>query len=126
MINALGKRSYDNAVNKGFYQKPQSPLERHMLIVSEIAEATEEARKGTPAVYWNTEHGQVAHHDAGGAFELRVGDDLQKPEGELIELADAMIRIMDYATSKGWDLEAAIKAKMTYNETRPFMHGKKY
>ena len=50
-----------------------------------------------------------------------------KPEGELIELADAVIRIFDYAGAKGWDLEEAIKLKMTYNKTRSHRHGgKKY
>jgi hypothetical protein len=48
-----------------------------------------------------------------------------KTEGEAIELADAVIRIMDYFEAMGWDLEEAIRIKSAYNETRPYRHGGK-
>ena len=44
---------------------------------------------------------------------------------EAVELVDAVIRIADYFGSKGWDLEKIIKAKMSYNEGRPYRHGGK-
>lgn len=42
------------------------------------------------------------------------------------ELADAVIRILDFAGHHNLRLGEAIAAKMQYNLTRPFMHGKKY
>ena len=42
------------------------------------------------------------------------------------ELADAVIRIMDYAFGKDLDIAGAILAKMEYNESREFMHGKTF
>lgn len=48
-----------------------------------------------------------------------------KPEGEAIELADAIIRAMDYFGGMGWDLEKAITLKHEYNKTRAFRHGGK-
>jgi NTP pyrophosphatase (non-canonical NTP hydrolase) len=67
-----------------------------MLIVGEIAEAEEALRHG-------------------------------KPQPEFAEeLADAMIRIGDLAHKMGINLEAAIAAKQAYNETRPYMHGKRF
>ena len=42
------------------------------------------------------------------------------------ELADAVIRIMDYAFGKDLDVAGAIVAKMEYNESREFMHGKTF
>lgn len=105
--------------------KERSPLDIHMLIVSEIAEGTEEARIGSAPIYWKTSTGVVTQQDAGGSYELRVGDELQKPEGELVELADAVIRIMDYCGYKGWDLQKAIEAKVEYNATRAHRHGGK-
>lgn len=72
-IQELVKLAFDNAKAKGWHDKERPPLEYHMLMVSEIAEATEEARKSMPPVY------------------VKDG----KPEGELIELADAVIRIAD-------------------------------
>ena len=97
-----------------------------MLIVSEIAEATEEARKGTPPVYVIQNDMVIPIESVSfESFEMREGDKvrMQKPEGELIELADAIIRICDYAGSRGWDLEIAVAAKMAYNATRSHMHG---
>lgn len=122
MINQLCKQAYWNAKNKGFYEEPPTALERHMLIVTEIAEASEEARKGTPPVYKvsYTEGGDARHCVPGTPGFLPPS----KPEGELIELADAAIRIFDYCGSKGWDLEEAIKMKMEYNANRPHKHGK--
>lgn len=43
---------------------------------------------------------------------------------EEIELADAVIRICDYAGAYGLRLSGALLAKMVYNRSRPFKHGK--
>lgn len=100
------KRIHDLARVKGWYDKPRTPLEIHMLIVSEVAEASEEVRNGKPDFYPNDK-------------------DPDKPEGEMIELADSVIRIMDYFEYKGWDLEDAIHTKHVYNVTRKYRHGGK-
>lgn len=91
------------ARTKGFYDKPKTDLESIMLMVSELAEAAEEIRKTTVLIYYN----------------------LGKPEGLAIELADCVIRILDYCESKHIDLEYCMKIKNKYNKTRPYMHGKK-
>jgi NTP pyrophosphatase (non-canonical NTP hydrolase) len=51
--------------------------------------------------------------------------DCVKPEGLPIELADAVIRILDYCEYAGIDLGVAIRQKMAYNELRPYRHGGK-
>ena len=94
---------HENAVSKGWWDQERNPLEIHALIHSEISEATECARNGEPDF----------HVDEG------------KPEGEAVELADAVIRILDYAAKRGWDFDAVVKAKMEYNKTRPHRHGGK-
>jgi hypothetical protein len=95
------------SLEKGWYD-PSNPertaLEFHMLFVSEIAEATEAVRTNSPSFFVS---------DSG------------KPEGERVELADAVIRIMDYFESRGWDLETVMAAKHDYNKTRPYRHGGK-
>lgn len=48
-----------------------------------------------------------------------------KPEGIAIELADAVIRILDYCGHVGIDIEKAIEIKHEYNKTRPYKHGGK-
>ena len=92
------------AKRKGWWDKPRSALEVHMLMVSEIVEATEEVRRNT-----------LPDYEAGG-----------KPEGEAVELVDCMIRIMEYfAYKKSWNLEALLQKKIAYNEQRPYRHGDK-
>ena len=106
-MKKLCEEIHEIAKLKGWWEGgTRSALEIHMLIVSEIAEATEEARKGTKPIYCLDEY---------------------KPEGEAIELADAVIRIMDYFAHKGWDLQECIEEKIRYNKGRPYRHGgKKY
>lgn len=65
-----------------------------MLITSEIAEAMEGERKGL------------------------MDDKLPNREMAEVELADALIRIFDYAGAFGYDLEGAYQEKMAYNKTR--------
>ena len=79
--------------------------EKMLLIVSEIAEALEEFRIGR------------------GLAEIYFSAEL-KPEGIPIEIADAVIRIFDFCEANNIDLEDALAIKMSYNERRPFKHGK--
>lgn len=102
-LNYYVNEIHKAAKEKGWYDKPVKPLEVHALIHCEVAEASEEVRKGAESFY--IERG--------------------KPEGEAIELVDAVIRIMDYFGHKGWDMEQLLKVKMTYNKTRSYRHGGK-
>ena len=42
------------------------------------------------------------------------------------ELADTVIRILDYSYAKGLDIQGAVLAKMKFNEQREHKHGKKF
>ena len=106
------------AKDKGWYETKRSPLEAHMLMVSELSEATEEVRKGYPPMYIEAGDKKVTNP---------AEFDGAKPEGEAIELADAVIRIADYFGYRGWSLEEAIRLKVDYNKNRSYRHGgKKY
>lgn len=110
------------AKTKGWYDTPRSALEYHMLMVSEIAEASEEVRKGSPAIYFEKGHvvADVNLEDNSITFEAN-----EKPEGEFIELADAVIRIMDYFEYNNVSLELMLERKHNYNKTRSYRHGGK-
>jgi hypothetical protein len=118
-INELVGIVHENAKAKGWWESQRESGTIQMLIVSEIAEACEESRKGTPPIY-------VIGNNSELITDMNfIRDSLAKPEGELVELADAVIRIMDYCGHKNWNLEEAIKIKMKYNETRSHRHGGK-
>lgn len=132
-LNEIMQKVHNLAVEAGWWTDyeidrelpPEVRLSKHMLMVTELAEASEEVRNKAPAYYWNSSHGRVVHQDVGGSHNLSAGENLLKPEGELSELADVVIRVMDYCGFHGWDLEAAIMAKHEYNKTRAFRHGGK-
>ena len=48
-----------------------------------------------------------------------------KPEGIAVELADCIIRILDYCGHENIDIENVIKIKHEYNKTRSYKHGGK-
>lgn len=74
-------------------------------------------------------HGELSEaHEAyrsGYGFKSWVGP-TGKPEGVPSELADVVIRVADLCGVHGIDLEAAIEAKLAYNQTRPFRHGRQF
>lgn len=107
MLNELAKECYENSKAHGFWDASQNVGEKFALMHSEISEAFEEHRAGQPS--------DKVYHSGPG---------FHKPEGIPIELADCMIRILDFCGAYGIDIEAAIKEKMEYNKTRPFMHNK--
>jgi NTP pyrophosphatase (non-canonical NTP hydrolase) len=79
---------------------------RLMLIAGEAIEAHEEIRKGHA----------VDHQYLNGT----------KPEGVPAELADILIRVLDFAADAGIDLASVVEEKLGYNATRERMHGKKF
>ena len=93
------------AVRKGWLNpgNPREPLKLLMLTVTELAEAAEAFRNGNPPC------------ERPGMEHFSHAEE---------ETADAIIRLLQMAGEYGWDIEAAIAAKMEFNETRPHMHGK--
>jgi len=112
-ISTLQKLAHQTAVEKGWWEGNNHNIpEKLMLIVSEISEALEEYRNGKPCSFIYID-------------DFRPDELNNKPEGFPIELADAVIRIMDLCGYLNIDLEAAITQKMDYNATRPYRHGGK-
>lgn len=100
--NRLAQQNYENAKTKGFYDKPQDDGTRIALMHSELSEALEALRKG---------NGPDSHIPAFTGVEA--------------ELADTIIRIMDFAAANGHRVAEAIISKMAYNANRPYRHGGK-
>lgn len=93
-----------------------------MLMVSELAEGTEELRAGHPVdhTYYTGKTG--GHHDE----QIHMNGVPQlKPEGMPSELADTVIRIMDFCFTEGIPLWEMIMEKLQFNSTRGHKHGGK-
>lgn len=54
-----------------------------------------------------------------GVRKDQMDDKLPHRKMEEVELADCLVRIFDYAESKGYDLTAALLEKVQFNMTRP-------
>ncbi|NLI22267.1 MAG: hypothetical protein GX418_12085 [Clostridiales bacterium] len=135
-MNALAQEIHKNAVAHGWWDGAERKLpEILMLIVSELAEALEEYRNGRPMLYHecNALKEPCATTGEGAERECKQFAGLEddcvewnpKPEGIAIELADAVIRILDYCGKANIDIEDAIRMKHEYNTTRPYRHGGK-
>lgn len=120
-LNALRDAAYENAVAHGFHNRPQTVGEAMALIHSEVTEAFEAYREG----------GSLSAHlyNMAGDMETTISASssgrLYKPIGVVSELADIIIRVLDFSGKHNIDIERAVKEKMTFNITRPHMHGGK-
>lgn len=104
---------------------------RLALITTEVAEAIEEIRNGRAVdETWYKNPPLTAEKLAAVADDLRAGrvtvPKPLKPEGVPSELADIVIRAMDFAEEFGIDLAAAVEEKISYNKTREYRHGKQF
>ena len=96
------KNIYKTNVLKGWTTLERRDGELIALIHSEVSEALEALRKGNPM---SKKVPEITHAEE--------------------ELADAIIRIMDMAFNKKWNMPRAIFLKMEYNKTRSYRHGGK-
>jgi len=102
------KTIHQYAKDKGWWDEPRSIGDIFMLFTSEVAEAYEEYRNG---------------HEVNETYFNE--DAPTKPEGVPTELADVIIRILDFCRHAGIDMQAVMAQKHRYNLTRPYRHGGK-
>lgn len=97
-----------NVTSQSFYPIPEGhnlvKTTKIMLVVTELAELVEGLRKPLETKF-----------DGNACYT-----------NEEEEVADAIIRLLDYAGAYGLQIGEALCAKMAKNESRPFKHGKEF
>lgn len=131
-LNKLRDEIYENAKAHGFHDVKRTVGDGLMLICTEAAEAFEAYREGAKVAEMRYE----CKHPKGDCGDDRLPccdshlDDgsavcLHKPVGVPSEIADIIIRCLDFAGEYAIDIERVVNEKMAYNKTRPFKHGNK-
>lgn len=150
-IDTTAGRIHQTAADHGFWDKPRNLGEMLMLVTSELAEALEEDRAGNPLVYFKCGLCGAQADQPDSERHLMPSSNkvlmiirkifhigplvpcdgvIDKPEGALVEVCDAIIRLFD----TGWDMAErtpytvgqVMAIKMAYNNSREHMHGKAY
>jgi NTP pyrophosphatase (non-canonical NTP hydrolase) len=128
----MAKEIHALAILKGWWENPPSFLEVVALCHSELSEAVEEYRNHKPNIYYDCgidEHDDdcICEPEDTGCGSSCEGCEVKgnKPEGIGTELADCIIRILDYCAYAGIDIDEIIRLKHEYNKTRPYKHGGK-
>ena len=99
--NAVAHGWWDDT--KDFDERLAKIPEKILLVHCELSEAVEEFRTGNIKLYYE--------------------DD--KPEGVFVELADAIIRILDLCGACGVDIAYMLELKHQFNVKRSYRHGNK-
>lgn len=130
-LNDLAQQINKTARDHGFWEADRNFGEMLALIHSEVSEALEEHRSGNPNVWYM--HGKDCALATGAVQQLRSSIQpfagcscTPKPEGTAVELADALIRILDTMHSLDVDIDKVVAEKMAYNDSRPYKHGRAY
>lgn len=129
-LNKYAEEIHENAEQKGWWENgPRSFREIRKLAVSEISEATECVRNKEPfcwqehvssikdvfKVNYDGSKAQVEFTGTGRKIEYGssqfIDHPLIKPEGESVELVDAVIRLLDFSAANHLDLR--IQEKQT-------------
>lgn len=135
MLNKLSKKLLKESEKIfGKQLQQEHPLASLMLVVSELSEVAEAIRIPELPIY---QVQTVTGYDGGcleegpttHIYKIEPSSPLwsedKKPEGEATEVADALIRLLQYAAMRNLDLDTALRVKREYNKTRNFGKEKK-
>lgn len=115
--NKFAKDVHQVAVDKGWWDKPRSFNDVICMCICELAEAVEEYRNGRPNYYHlcvaSGDKRNPCDWDLGKPCPLSTGELAcehrdPKPEGVAVELADCVLRILDYLATTDEDISMEV------------------
>ena len=108
-LNALKDRAYKTAVEHGFHEEEKSDAYWLGLVMSEAGEAINADRKGLHAdvVLFNDDLSKMPFKDS---FETHIKDTVED------EIADVVIRLLDFAGMKGYMLSSSSGISINFSE----------
>ena len=125
----MNKEIYLANKAKGFWKfREETPELIRKYFPADIAEeyaiAVEKAYNAQAIALMHSELSEALEADRKDLMDNK----LTHRKGLEVELADAVIRIMDFSQGKDLDVDGAVLEKLNYNKTRPYLHGenKKY
>lgn len=125
-FDIIQQRIHDSVVEKGFWEDAETALD------VDSPDSTVDHSKEYQAIQKFIVGQKIAliHSEVSEALEGSRKDlmDDHLPSRSMleVELADTVIRIMDLAQWLGLDLSGAILEKFSYNQSRPYKHGKQF
>lgn len=143
-LNQLAQTIYKANVEKGFYDDYNDikgvlssvnnnllpvferfvTAQRLALITSEVSEVLEANRKGIECPLIDSVKDRMLNNSKDGDFQTAFQECVKDTQED--EMADIIIRCLDFCGANDIDIDFHIKAKMRYNALRPYKHGKKY
>ena len=103
-LNKFAQAVHENAVKHGWWDEERTFGEIIALCHSELSEALEELRTNRPMMYFVETNGFVV-------TDMSERKD-EKPEGIAVELADCIIRVLDYFGKEELDVDALMQEAM--------------
>jgi NTP pyrophosphatase (non-canonical NTP hydrolase) len=138
-VEVLQERAFATAAAKGWWENgaphdSKSIAEKLLLMNTEVSEAFEDirARRAVSETFYTKKAKMkllnpitCLEEEREIEFEVPKGTPGAKPCGVPSELADVVIRILDFCGAYGIDLQGMILEKMAFNDTREYRHGGK-
>lgn len=135
-LNKLAESIHAANKAKGFWDEPRTNIECLALAAGECHEAIEADRKGRYFAETKEDNGDLLNSKITNSLKISLennsdeyfalGFNHQVKDTMEDEIADAIIRLLDFCGARGIDIDWHIKNKLRYNATREHKHGKKY
>lgn len=121
-FTAFTKEVHTNATAHGWWDEPRTFGEIISLCHSELSEALEEFRNSKPMIYCDTgmKLNGICQDEGCIGVECWNRSNKGKPEGIAVELADCIIRILDWFGQEAVDPAAWISVVSGATDNRPF------